>query len=212
MNDPQRVRIKMIKTAIFDLGDVFVNVETGRPVMGLRERFPGISEEKIRESAYRSGMTRRFELGDVDGHTFYHYFRKALGEDFSYDFFEKTWQEMFTPIQPMIDLLPELKKRFRLVVLSNTDALHIAYIDRAYGFLHHFDSHVYSYEVGLLKPDPAIYRIALERSDTAPHEAVYIDDKLENVQTAMNLSMEGIHFKGYDAFIREWESRFGQVL
>jgi len=194
----------MIKTAIFDLGDVFVNVETGRPVERLRERFPGISEEKIRESAYRSGMTRRFELGEVDSRTFYHYFRKALGEDFSYDFFEKTWQEMFTPIQPMIDLLPELKKKYRLTALSNTDALHIEYIDRTYGFLHHFDSHVYSYEEGLLKPDPAIYRIALERSDTAPHEAVYIDDKPENVQAAIALGMEGIQYTGFDRFIEEW--------
>lgn len=194
----------MIKTAIFDLGDVFVNVETGRPVRGLRERFPWISEEKIRECAYHSGMTRRFELGQVDGRTFCHYFRKSMGEDFSYDFFEKTWQEMFTPIREMIDLLPELKKRYRLVVLSNTDALHIEYIEKEYGFLHHFDSQVFSYEVGLLKPDPAIYRIALERSDTAPHEAVYINDKLENVQAAIALGMEGIQYTGFDRFIEEW--------
>ena len=201
----------MIKTAIFDLGDVFVNVETERPVRALRERFPSISEERIRESAYRADMTRRFELGEVDNRTFYQYFRQALGEDFSYDFFEKTWQEMFTPIQPMIDLLPELKKRYRLVALSNTDALHIAYIEKMYGFLHLFDAHVYSYEVGLLKPDPAIYLIALERADTVPQEVVYIDDKLENVRAAMNIGMEGIHFRGFDMFISEWESRYGRL-
>ena len=105
----------------------------------------------------------------------------------------------------MIDLLPKLEKDYILALLSNTDELHIEYIRDEYQFFHHFDHLIFSYEVGLAKPDEAIFRIALGRCDSMPSECVYVDDLRENVQAAAGLGMKGIHFQGYERFVQEWK-------
>jgi len=53
---------------------------------------------------------------------------------------------------------------------------------------------VWSYQLGIAKPDPAIYRYALEKLGTQPAETLFVDDKAENVDAAVALGMEGIVF------------------
>jgi putative hydrolase of the HAD superfamily len=53
---------------------------------------------------------------------------------------------------------------------------------------------VWSYQLGIAKPDPAIYRYALEKLGTQPAETLFIDDKAENVEAAVALGMKGIIF------------------
>ncbi len=62
----------------------------------------------------------------------------------------------------------------------------------------HFDDLVISAEVGLRKPDPAIYRLAAERLRIAPEECVFIDDLERNVEVARDLGMIGIVHQGDD--------------
>ena len=57
-----------------------------------------------------------------------------------------------------------------------------------------FDTLVISSEAGVMKPDPEIYKIALERTQTSPVQAVFIDDFIENVEGARKLGMHAIHF------------------
>jgi len=204
--------IDMIETAIFDLGDVFVKVDSDRSVRRLCQRFRRISEKALLKYITNSGLQHRFERGQIDGRTFYDELRKESGEDFSYDYFIEIWQEIFDPIHPMIDLLPDLKERFQLVLLSNTDELHIEYIREQYGFFHHFDHLIFSYEVGLLKPGVEIFRFAIQRSKSLPEECVFVDDLLENIQAAKGLGIKGIHFKGYDHFVQEWKKLVGNSL
>ena len=197
--------MKMIKTVIFDLGDVFVNVHPGWAIARLREQCPHIRETEILEFFNHSDLQDRYQKGLISGRDFYKKVKEHIGGDFSFDYFRTVWQEMFSPIRPMIDLLPELKHDYTLSLLSNTDELHIEYIRDEYKFFHHFDHLIFSYEVGLAKPDEAIFRIALDRSDSTPTECVYVDDLQENVQAAAGLGMKGIHFQGYERFIQEWK-------
>ena len=194
----------MLNTILFDLGNVLVDVDSQRPVSRLKQRFPSISEQKILTFFDHSDLCDQFQTGRVSPHVFYEGVRNAMGEDFTYDYFKQIWQEMFSPIRPMIDLLPDLKSRYQLVLLSNTDELHVEYIDRHYGFFHFFDHLIFSYEVGFLKPGEKIFQIALEKSQSSPEQCVFIDDLEKNVRTAVRLGMRGIHFKGYDRFVQDW--------
>ena len=59
-----------------------------------------------------------------------------------------------------------------------------------------FDAIIYSFEVGVVKPDPAIYEIALSRLAIAdPREAVFVDDANENVQAALTIGMQAVQFR-----------------
>ena len=194
----------MLNTILFDLGNVLVEVDSDRPVSRLKQRFPSISEQRIWSFFDHSDLCLQFQTGKVSSHVFYEGFRDAMGEDFSYDYFKHTWQDMFSPIRPMIHLLQDLRARYRLVLLSNTDELHAEYIGRQYGFYHYFHHLIFSYEVGCLKPGKQIFQIALETSQSDPRQCVFIDDLEKNVQTAVSMGMRGIQFKGYDGFVQDW--------
>jgi epoxide hydrolase-like predicted phosphatase len=58
-----------------------------------------------------------------------------------------------------------------------------------------FDALIVSAEVGIMKPDPRIYRIALEQLKVEPHEAIFVDDTPANVEAARSLGMQGIQFR-----------------
>ncbi len=160
---------------------------------------PHLNENEIREIIVHSEATSRYERGEITTESFYREIRDALGGRFSYSFFKAVWGDLFSPVQSMIDLLPALKTRYRLVLVSNTNAFHMDYCHRHYPFLNFFDIRIYSHEVGLIKPDPRIYRKALELSGSLPAECVFIDDRMENVDGA---AAEGIRAYQYIGFNR----------
>jgi len=95
----------------------------------------------------------------------------------------------------MLDWQLAIKQRGLLTaIVSNMgDSVH-EYMVRELDWLSRFDVLVWSYQLGVAKPDPAIYRYALERLGTQPEETLFLDDKVENVETAGALGMRGMIF------------------
>ena len=89
----------------------------------------------------------------------------------------------------------KIKQRGLLTaIVSNMgDAVH-EYMVRELDWLGRFDVLVWSYQLRVAKPDPAIYRYALERLRTLPGETLFLDDKAENVETAAKMGMKGLIF------------------
>ena len=110
-------------------------------------------------------------------------------------FFER-WPEVIGGIIPeSLALLQTLRREgIHTYALSNFSRETYPLATRRFPFLNGFDGSVISGYEGLCKPDPAIYSLLLERYAIAPKRAVFIDDKLENVETARQLGMHGIHF------------------
>jgi putative hydrolase of the HAD superfamily len=79
------------------------------------------------------------------------------------------------------------------IVSNMGDTVH-EHMVRELRWLSRFDVLVWSYQLGIAKPDPAIYRYALEKLGTQPAETLFIDDKAENVDAAVALGMKGIVF------------------
>ena len=93
-----------------------------------------------------------------------------------------------------IDILKKLKdKNYECYVLSNWSAETFAGMTDDYPFLKLFDGLLISGEDKLMKPDSAIYELAINRFNLNPNETVFIDDKLENIQAAKNLKLLTIH-------------------
>ncbi|SVC97330.1 uncharacterized protein METZ01_LOCUS350184, partial [marine metagenome] len=93
-----------------------------------------------------------------------------------------------------IEILDKLKKNnYFCYVLSNWSAETFVGMTEDYPFLKQFDGLLISGQDNLIKPDPAIYKLAIQRFDLDPEKTVFIDDKLENIETARKLNFNTIH-------------------
>ena len=93
-----------------------------------------------------------------------------------------------------IDQFLELKNRdYLCYVLSNWSAETFKGMEEDYPFLKKFDGIIISGEVKLIKPDKSIYELAISRFNLKPEETIFVDDKLENIQTAKSLNFKTIH-------------------
>ncbi|MFU8894382.1 MAG: HAD-IA family hydrolase [Luteolibacter sp.] len=105
------------------------------------------------------------------------------GADFDAEDFLEAWRNVFTRNLPMLERVRALKKAggHRLILFSNTNSLHDPWIFEEFPELDQFDGKVLSYEVGAMKPAPAIYEYAIREFSLDPASTLYIDDLAENI-------------------------------
>jgi len=109
--------------------------------------------------------------------------------------------ERLTPMTDTVALLHDLVQRrdrhgdVRLFFLSNMPEPYSRVLEQRHDFLRWFDGGVFSGDVQLIKPDPAIFELLAQRHDLQPQRTVFIDDLQSNVQAARGLGWHGIHFQ-----------------
>jgi len=190
----------MIKAIVLDWGGVLID----NPVPGFMayccryfkvpkelfiktasQFYEDFSRGKITENIFWEKVCSRLNVAEpsVDS---------LLNEAFKSVYFEKT---------DVISFVSSLKKGYKLALLSNTEMPMVKYFrEKNYDF---FDTTVFSCLEGVTKPDKKIYGIALERLQVKPHEAVFIDDKEENVVAAKSVGMNTILFGQFEQFKKE---------
>jgi 2-haloacid dehalogenase len=114
--------------------------------------------------------------------------------------YDQRWEESLGgPIQGTVDILYDLKRKgYLLYGLSNWSAEKFALTRPKYAFFSCFEDILVSGEVGLVKPDPSLYTLFLERIGRSAHECLYIDDSEENVRTAERLGFQPIWFQAQE--------------
>ncbi len=181
----------MIKSVVFDLGNVLVDLqyERGFAKFGAYCRLP-----PAEAMARLAGLSRRTNLGQLDPWDFYQEARTVLELSPEADFhtFRAIYGGIFGGRPGMGRLLRALAPRYRLGVCSNTDMIHLHAILEEFAYVRIPTVRVLSYEVGLMKPDPRIYELLLERLGTAPEETVFLDDLEENVAAARRLGIRAL--------------------
>lgn len=110
-------------------------------------------------------------------------------------FFTRWSETVGEPIAESVDIFRTLRQRgIRTYALTNFSAETWPLAVARFPFLNDFDGTVVSGIEGVVKPDPAIYRLLIQRYAITPSRAVFIDDRLENVEAAQGLGLYGIHF------------------
>lgn len=119
------------------------------------------------------------------------------------------WPEMLRgEIAGTVAILDELRSRGRRVTaLSNFSAEAWPWATARFPFLGWFEGVVISGEVGVAKPDPAIYRIAIERLALEPERTLFVDDMPVNVEAARACGIEAVVFEGPEQLRRDLEAR-----
>jgi len=108
----------------------------------------------------------------------------------------------------LVDFIRSLKPHYKIGIISNAWS-QIAESLVEWGIRDAFDMVVGSGDVGIMKPDPRIYQIALERLSVEPEEAVFVDDFIENVQGARSLGMQAVYFQNRAQTVQELEQLLG---
>jgi len=179
---------------IFDLGGVVVEVESDRLVHQIAQLL-GRTFEEVQAHVYHPELLLPLELGRIKPQAYYEGLKRQLGLSWTYEQFIRAWNGMLSENRDVIWILQRLSTRHKLLALSNTNILHIEHIKGAIPSLTLFNYWVMSYEVGLRKPDPEIYRLALQRAGVKPEAAVYIDDRPELVEAGRSAGLTAIRFQ-----------------
>ncbi|TRO67017.1 HAD family hydrolase [Christiangramia sabulilitoris] len=177
----------MIKALIFDFGDVFINLDKEGTNRKLKEMDVNHLPESI------SAKNREYEQGFITSDEISKHYRTHFPQLASKDFVD-SWNSMLLEFPEyrfrFIQKLSE-KKDFKLILLSNTNDIHIKHIQENVSFFPEFkncfDAFYLSHEIGMRKPNPNIFEFVLEKHDLLPEEYLFIDDTLENTLAASKL-------------------------
>jgi putative hydrolase of the HAD superfamily len=154
-----------------------------------------------------AGLVERFECGLVEPRDFVAQLSRILDLQVDYDGFCDIWSSIFTDTLVPESLVERLAARYRVLLLSNTNAIHFEMIRRTYPVLRHFHELILSYEVKAMKPQPEIYRAAIERAGCPPEECFYTDDIADYVEAARRIGIDAVQFRGVGELEEEMRSR-----
>lgn len=127
------------------------------------------------------------ENGQMDSETFISKAIEHADYQGTREEFISAWQNIFSPNQAMIDTANTLADHYPLYALSNTNGLHMDHLLATFPILDRFTDAIYSHDVVLEKPDPAIYHLAVSRFGIDPSKTIYIDDRPENAEAGTAL-------------------------
>ena len=191
-----------IEAIIFDFGGVMVPFSQMDSFQEQAARL-GLQPGNLAEMLWRSPDWRLAEVGAITDEEYWRRIGAGLGlhtpeaiRDFQQNLFRDTKTD-----PRMADLVRWLRGRYRTGLLSNASDVLPRLLRERYGLDGLFDVEVISALAGLAKPDPAIYRLALERLGTVPEATIFVDDYEPNVASAAALGIRAIHFVGYEALI-----------
>jgi epoxide hydrolase-like predicted phosphatase len=183
-----------IRAVIWDLGGVLVRTEdyTSRDRLAASL---GLSREELEDVVFSKDSGDRAQLGLISVEQHSENLRQRFGLQRSE--MDRFWEDFWGGDRldaELVALIRSLHSRYKTGLLSNafSDLRH--YVTHVWKFADAFDEMVISAEVGLVKPDAQIYRLALQRLGVAPQEAVFIDDMPRNVEGARAANLHAVQF------------------
>jgi FMN phosphatase YigB (HAD superfamily) len=194
------------RAIIFDLGKVLVHFDFELGYRALEGHCPYSAREIPRRLA-ATGLVERFETGLIEPRDFVGRISEALNLRLDYEGFCRIWICIFRQTLVPESMLKGLAARYRLLLLSNTNAVHLQFIRENYPLLRHFHGLILSYEVKAMKPQPAIFQAAMEMAGCRPEECFYTDDIAEYVAAARRLGIDAVQFESCERLQREMAAR-----
>ena len=164
-----------------------------------RRYYPQDVADSIKEEMMHDG-----DVGAVPDDVLYRRLGDAVG--ISGERAKREWEELVIPNPDTVALIRELKSRTHVALLSNAMSGYLRFALEKCGISNLFDFTVVSAEVKLVKPDPAIFRLALARAGVSPADALMIDDVQKNLDGAKTVGIDGHLFRGADGLRRALET------
>ena len=191
-----------VKNIIFDLGGVIINIDYGKSIKELQKLCDGKCDIEFSQKE-QSELFDLYETGTSSSEEFRDSLRKTYSIEASDEEIDEAWNAMLLDIpQERIDLLLELGKKYRIFLLSNTNAIHLKRFNEivAHSFTipsldSLFEQSYYSHLVGKRKPDAEIFEQILTENDLNKAETLFIDDSIQHIKSADKLGIQTLHLQ-----------------
>ena len=189
-----------INTIFFDLFGVLLGIDqsvvvqyvsklTNTPYLKAREIIMGESYMQL-------------ERGEIKFQEYVETIRVLLpnGDRIDDDRLRAIWMNSTVGEMPVVSLLNELQKIYRVWVISNTTEAHINSLQSQFVFLNSFNGIITSEGAGVHKPHPNIFKFALEEANTGAVSSIFVDDSYSNVEAAENMGFTVHHYVNFETF------------
>lgn len=186
-------------TVIFDLGGVILNLDYQRTIDAFKKL--GLKNfEKIYTQANQSNLFDDYETGKISSQHFINLLLPHLPQGTSPNKVVHAWNAMILdfPIQ-RLELLDELKSKYRTFLLSNTNELHLQEVLRSLSKTTNrsldsfFEKTYYSHILQLRKPSKEIFEYVCNEQNLIPSQTLFIDDTIRHVDGAISAGLQGLH-------------------
>jgi HAD superfamily hydrolase (TIGR01509 family) len=185
----------MIKCVVFDLGKVLLDFDYSIAARKVAARAK-MSAADIKFALDHSPLLYTLERGEMTPREFHRAVAELTGFAGDFEEFQGHFSDIFSPIEPMIQLNESLRRRgLPTFIFSNTNDMAVPHIRRQYPFFASFDGYVLSYEHGVMKPDARLYEIVEGVTGKRGAEILYIDDRPENIAAGVA--------RGWQAIVQE---------
>lgn len=191
----------MIKAITFDLDGVYFTSESFRDFKNNHPK-KVTNPEIVDQVFFKSEETKKFRKGEIDEDTFWSYVKNTLGISLPNSDIFQLLAASYHVQSDVVDLVKKVRSLgYKTCICTNNYPTRIRLLDQKFSFLSDFDVHVFSYQVGAIKPDPKIYQTLISAVACQPEEIVYSDDKLDNVVAAQNLGINAFVYQDFPDFL-----------
>lgn len=205
-----RLRVRLPQL-LLDLGGVLLGVHKDRMLEGLC-RLSARSQAEVEKILFAGGLKQSLDLGRLSPKRFWRIFCEELRCQARFSAFVGAYADIFTPIEPTMELVKELRgKGHRCYLLSNTDPLHLGAARSRWPLLNLFEGSATSFDLGLLKPDPRYFEEAMARLSLNAADCVFIDDLAPNVAAARSVGIPAIVATSPEKVRKELEDHISSI-
>lgn len=138
----------------------------------------------------------QYECGSIGSEAFLKWMNRLCLGRCPLDVIEKAWTGIFLENPGMMELVNDLRSKVPLFIISDTNPLHFEYLMKHYPFIRGFDGYILSYQVGVKKPHPTIFKDLCEKAKTTPENIFYTDDREDLITAASKLGFDAVLFTG----------------
>ncbi len=184
----------MHRAILMDLGKVLIHFDFSAGYRGLEDRCP-YAETEIRRRIAATDLAARFETGLMEPRDFYAQLCALLELQADYEHFCAIWNSIFRDVLVPESMVEGLARRYRMVLVSNTNQIHFEMVRQRYPLLRHFHDMALSYQVKAMKPRNEIFLEAVRLAGCRADECFYTDDIPAFTEAACKLGIDAVTFE-----------------
>jgi putative hydrolase of the HAD superfamily len=192
--------MKASPALLFDLGNVLLPIDLRLTYQAFSQYSKSYSADQIEKITHDEGLWQLYEAGLMDESAF----RTSIKSRFDMQCHDSDFDMAFNSLligfhEGVYSFLSDLAARFDLYLLSNTSSIHAnVFLSNQLGpegqnVFDLFQKIFFSFEMGMVKPNPRIYQQVLEETNLTAGQVVFFDDNFSNIESANNVGIQAIH-------------------
>lgn len=195
-----------VKNIIFDLGNTLIYYDYEYFYEGVSRLEKKLNTNKLKNFIKEKKLGDKLCKGALQPKDFFRILKRKFDLRIGYEDFIYLYSDIFWVNAQMKNFLEKIVnvKRFRVFLLSNTDPVHMNFLNKNFPFIKIIKNKVLSYKVGLLKPQKKIFEYVIKKYGLNKNETVLIDDLPVNIKVAVKLGLHGIKYTTHRKFLSQF--------